>query len=92
MATMEDRLNKLESKVLEAIETIQGLRRENSDLKSRCEELENSLQGLSEDKEQLQRQLNTASETAAQAELFEEKRQVIETRVSGLLEKLEAMS
>lgn len=88
---MDDHLSRLENKVLEAINLIQELRRENGDLKTRCSELENRLHQAGDERETMQRQLNESRELASQAELFEEKRRVIETKVGSLLERLEAM-
>jgi len=89
--TMDDHLSRLEAKVLEAIDIIQGLRRENGELRSRCEELGNRLQDAQSARERLQSQLDAAQESAVQIEFFEQRRQLLEERVGGLLEKLEAM-
>jgi FtsZ-binding cell division protein ZapB len=88
---MDDHLSRLESKVLEAIDTIQNLRQENGELQQRCQDLEASLQDLQGERDGLQRQLAETREVAAQADLFEEKRRIIEDKVGGLLSKLEAM-
>ena len=89
---MDDQLARLENKVLEAIEIIQGLRRENGELAARCEDLEGRLHEAEEQREGLQRELNEARESAAQVEHFEERRRQVEEKVGGLLSKLEAMS
>ncbi len=96
---MEDQLSRLEGKVLEAIEIIQGLRQENGELGTRCAglegsmtELEGRLQDAEEQRNQLQRDLEEARESAAQVDQFEEKRRLVEEKVGGLLSKLEAMS
>ena len=88
---MDDHLSRLENKVLEAIDLIQELRRENGDLKTRCSDLENRLTQSRDEREQMQRKLTDSLELASQAELFEEKRRVIENKVGSLLERLEAM-
>ena len=89
---MDDQLARLESKVLEAIEIIQGLRRENGELNERCGDLEGRLQDADEQRQQMQRDLGEARESAAQVDQFEEKRRLVEEKVGGLLSKLEAMS
>ena len=81
---MDDQLARLEAKVLETIETMQGLRHENGELKARCGDLE--ARGSD-----LENQLREAHESASQAEGFEEKRRLVEEKVGGLLSKLEAM-
>jgi predicted nucleic acid-binding Zn-ribbon protein len=88
---MDDHLSRLEAKVVEAIGLIQDLRQENGRLQDRCGELESELAEARAERERMRSQLEEASATAAQAEQFEQKRREIETKVSGLLEKLEAM-
>jgi chromosome segregation ATPase len=88
---MDDQIARLESKVLETIEIIQGLRQENHDLGSRVSDLEHQLQAAEEERNDLQRRLNDAQEMASRAELFEEKRRLVEQKVGGLLDKLEAL-
>ncbi len=88
---MDDHLSRLEAKVVEAIDTIQELRRQNGELNQRCEDLEGRLADVTGERDRLQAQLGEARETAAQAERFEEQRRQIESKVSGLLDKLEAM-
>jgi septal ring factor EnvC (AmiA/AmiB activator) len=88
---MDDHLSRLEAKVIEAIDTIQELRRQNGQLTERCGELEGQLTETAAERDRLRTQLQEARETAAQAENFEEQRRQIETKVSGLLERLEAM-
>jgi len=90
--TMEELLSRLEAKVNEAVEIIQGLRRENSELGARCADLESRLQADQEQRARLERDLAEAREMAAQVEGFEEKRRLVEEKVGGLLSKLEAMS
>ncbi len=88
---MDDHLSRLEAKVIEAIDTIQELRRQNGQLTERCGELEGQLTETAAERDRLQTQLQEARETAAQAEQFEAQRRQIETKVSGLLDRLEAM-
>lgn len=88
---MDDQLARLETKVLEAIEIIKGLRHENGELGARCSDLEGRLHEAEEQRSRLQRDLDEARETAAQAEHFEEKRRLVEEKVGSLLSKLEAM-
>jgi FtsZ-binding cell division protein ZapB len=88
---MEDQLVRLERKVLEAIALIQSLRRENEQLSARGADLDGRLRDLQEERDQLQRELQQAQAAAAAATDFEQKRQRIEEKVAGLLEKLEAM-
>ena len=87
---MDDQLAILESKVLETIEIIQGLRRENGELSARCAgleeslaELEGRLQEAAEERERLQRDLDEARESAAQVDQFEEKRRLVEEMSAG---------
>lgn len=88
---MDDQLARLEAKVLETIETIQGLRHENNELEARCSDLEARSNDLQRQKDDLEAQLQEARESASQAELFAEKRRLVEEKVGGLLSKLEAM-
>jgi len=99
---MESNLNILEAKVLEAIALIQELRKtnqrlesSNSELATQVTELEARVLGAESENERLN---TSVSEAGAQAEsshetiqVYEEKRQAIEDRVGGLLEKLEAL-
>jgi len=89
--TMDDQLSRLERKILDAIDLIQTLRRDNQQLSERCETLDVKCRDLTEERDHLQRQLQSAREAAATAEDFEQKRLHIEEKVAGLLEKLEAM-
>ena len=89
---MDDQLARLESKVLEAIDIIQGLRRENGELSDRCTDLEGRLRETDEERERMRRDLDEAREAAAQVDQFEEKRRLVEEKVGGLLSKLEALS
>ena len=88
---MDDQLARLEAKVLETIDTIQGLRHENGELKAQCAELEARSSDLERQKGDLENQLHEAHESMSQAEHFEEKRRLVEEKVGGLLSKLEAL-
>jgi len=88
---MEEQLARLEQRVVEAIALIQGLREQNAELGERCGGLEAQVDDLTRERDRLQARLGEVEQTAAQAELFEEKRRQIEVRVAGLLDKLEAM-
>jgi len=88
---MDDFITRLENKVLTAIETIQTLRQENAQLEAERESLQKQLQDVTREKERMQRELAETRESASQVEQFEEKRRIIEEKVGGLLDKLEAM-
>lgn len=88
---MDDHLSRLEARVQGAIDLIHDLRRQNGDLQSRCQELEQRMGDLQGERDRLQERLHEASAAAAQVEEFEERRRVIEQKVGSLLEKLEAM-
>lgn len=88
---MDDQFAKLEARVDGAIDLIRDLRGENARLHARCQELERSAAAAADSEARLQRELATARDVAAQAAEFEAKRRLIEERVGGLLEKLEAM-
>ena len=88
---MDDAIGKLESKVLEAIELIHTLRRENSQLRQQCEGLQGNIDDLSARNQRLQSDLEEARQVQEQVSGFEEKRRLIEAKVEGLLEKLAAM-
>ncbi len=88
---MDDSIGRLEGKVLEAIALIQNLRQENTQLRERCQTQESSADDLRATVARLQRELGDAQQTADQVTQFEEKRRIIEEKVGGLLEKLEAM-
>lgn len=88
---MDDHLSRLETKVLQAIETIQNLRETNAELEARCQDLEARLADQEQASERLRSQLDEAATAAAEIERFEQKRRLVEQKVGNLLEKLEAM-
>ncbi|MDY0110585.1 MAG: cell division protein ZapB [Candidatus Krumholzibacteria bacterium] len=88
---MDDQLARLESKVLAAISLLKELRLENSQLTERCATLDERCRGLQDQNEQFAKDLQLAQQNAAVAGDFEQKRQLIERKVAGLLDKLEAI-
>jgi len=95
---MDNNLNTLETKVLEAVELIKELRSENQRLTGRNQELEGQavaleaqIDGLAEQNTSLSHELAEASRQAGTVEVYEEKRKEIEDKVGGLLKKLEAL-
>ncbi len=88
---MESNLNILEAKVLEAVGLIKELRAENTRLDGRCQELETRVLELEDRNTRLNQELDEARRTAADVEVYEEKRKEIEDKVGGLLSKLEAL-
>ena len=88
---MDDQFAKLEAKVGETIELLRDLRGENARLQDRCRDLEHQIGELTDAGARLQLELDAARDAAAQVSQFEAKRRMIEERVGGLLDKLEAM-
>ena len=88
---MDDNLNLLENKVLEAVELIKDLRAENRRLTVRCEELAAQVGDLESGRARLAEELASASAVAGDVESYEEKRKEVEDRVGGLLQKLAAL-
>ncbi len=95
---MESNLNILEAKVLEAIALIQDLRQSNrrlansnSEMAAQVTELTARLLGVESDNERLNTSVAEAEDQAETIQIYEKKRQAIENRVGGLLEKLEAL-
>ncbi len=88
---MENNLNILEAKVLEAIKLIKELRAANDRLKKGSEELEAQVQELENHNGRLNHELDEVRVNAASVEVYEEKRKEIEVKVGGLLEQLEAL-
>lgn len=88
---MDDNLQLLERKVLEAVGLIKELRAENARLASRCEEMAVQVADLEADRARLAADLAGAKASVVDVERFEEKRKEVEDRVGGLLEKLAAL-
>jgi predicted nuclease with TOPRIM domain len=88
---MDDNLNLLENKVLEAVELIKDLRAENRRLTARCEELAAQVGDLESGRARLAEELASASAAVGDVESYEEKRKEVEDRVGGLLQKLAAL-
>ena len=88
---MDNNLNVLEAKVLEAVGLIKELRQENARLGAQCEELECRAAELASANERLQQELEAARRESADLEVYEAKRKEIEDRVGGLLQQLEAL-
>jgi chromosome segregation ATPase len=86
---MENNFSQLEEKVLKAVRLIQDLKAENHQLQQTQLELQARYEALKEDRDRMNRELETSRQAAATLEQFEEKRRMIEEKVGGLLEKLE---
>ena len=71
---MDSNLNILEAKVLEAVSLIKELRAENERLAGRNQELETQIQELEDLNGRLNHELDEARSTAANVEVYEEKR------------------
>jgi chromosome segregation ATPase len=89
---MDNNLNILEAKVLEAVALIKELRAENERLSKRCGELGAQNAELEEVGHRLKHELDDARQKVESVEVFEQKRKEIEDKVGNLLQKLEAMS
>jgi chromosome segregation ATPase len=88
---MDDNLNLLENKVLEAVALIKDLRAENRRLTTQCDELAAQVGDLEASRARLAEELASASAVAGDVESYEEKRKEVEDRVGGLLQKLAAL-
>jgi uncharacterized coiled-coil DUF342 family protein len=91
VASMEHSVDRLETKVLEAIALIKDLRQKNQQLVEQCAGLQDKLTDIEEQKNRLELKLEAANDMASTADELEAKRQVIDDKLSSLLEKLEAM-
>ena len=89
---MDNNLNILEAKVLEAVALLRELRAENARLSERCRELVGQNADLEEAGHRLKHELDESRQSAEVVEVFEQKRMEIEDKVGDLLQKLEAMS
>lgn len=88
---MDNNLNVLEAKVLEAVGLIKELRQENARLTGLCGELEARAAELERANARLEQELAEARLQAADVEVYETKRKEIEDKVGGLLQQLEAL-
>ena len=88
---MDNNLNILEAKVLEAVSLIKELRAEIGRLSERCGELEALNAELENASHRLKHELDEAHRSVGNVEVFEQKRKEIEDKVGDLLQKLEAM-
>lgn len=88
---MDDQLDRLEIKVAEAVELIQALRRENLRLGERCQAQEARVRELETSRDRLQEQLAATQAAVSTAADLEARKQLIERKISSLLEKLEAI-
>ena len=88
---MDNNLNALETKVLEAVELIKSLRHENLRLDERCGDLAAQVQELEESKQRLEQELAEVGQQTADSEMYEAKRKEVEDKVGGLLAQLEAL-
>lgn len=88
---MDDNLDLLETRVVEAVALIQDLRAENHRLATRCDALAAEVGELEAGRLRLVQELADAKASAGDIESYEEKRKEIEDRVGGLLRKLAAI-
>ena len=88
---MDNNLNILEAKVLEAVGLIKELRAENQQLRDRCGDLGAQVEELEKANSRLSSELEEARQQAGSVEVYEEKRKEIEEKVGSLLEKLEGL-
>lgn len=88
---MDNNLNVLEAKVLEAVELIKELRSENRRLEDQCGELTARIQELESANQRMEQDLAEANRQAADSEMYEAKRKEVEDKVGGLLAQLEAL-
>jgi chromosome segregation ATPase len=88
---MDDNLQLLEAKVLEAVALIKDLKAENSRLAARCGDLAAQVADLESGRERLAAELANARASAGDIEKYEAKRKEVEDRVGGLLQKLAAL-
>ena len=87
----EASLQKLEERVLGAVQRIQELKTENEQLRTSRDALEGQMTDLQDKFDQSQRELNETRERASAAEQLEDKRRIIEEKVGGQLDKLDAI-
>ncbi len=88
---MDDNLNLLEARVVEAVALIKDLRAENHRLAARNEDLVAQVGALEAGGQRLAQELADAKANAGDIESYEEKRKEIEDRVGSLIQKLAAL-
>ncbi len=88
---MDDNLDLLEARVVEAVALIGDLRTENHRLAARCDDLAAQVAELEAGRQRLAQELADAKAGAGDIERYEEKRKEIEDRVGGLIRKLSAL-
>jgi FtsZ-binding cell division protein ZapB len=88
---METSFAHLEEKVVEAVNLIKSLRAEIESLQRRNNELQAECEQMSEKNARLEEELGHSQDATLRVEQYEEKRRLIEEKVGGLLEKLEAL-
>ncbi len=88
---MEEQLTRLENKILETIDRMQELRRDNERLGAKCATMQERLRAIESENEGLRQQVDAAREAASQFDDLEAKKRLIEQKVGGLIAKLEAM-
>jgi len=88
---MDDNLQLLENRVLEAVALIKDLKAENVRLAARCADLAAQVADLEAGRERLAAELANAQASAGDLETYEAKRKEVEDRVGGLLQKLAAL-
>lgn len=88
---MDENLQLLENKVIEAVALIKDLKAENGRLAARCQDLAAQVADLESVRERMVAELAGARASAGDIERYEEKRKEVEDRVGGLLQKLAAL-
>ena len=87
----DDSMKLLEERVLGAVERIQELKTENDRLRRTKDDLEGQVSELRDRCETAQRELGAVQDRAETAAHLEDRRRIIEEKVGGLLEKLDAI-
>ncbi len=88
----DDSFGLLEEKVLTAVKRIQELKTENEQLNAQREKLEGQMEALNDRVQRAESELAETREQAARVDHMEGKRQLIEEKVGGLLEKLDSIA
>lgn len=87
----DNSLKLLEERVLGAVQRIQELKTENEQLRSKRDELADQVAALQDKYDESRTELAEARQQAQSAVELEDKRRIIEEKVGGLLEKLDAI-